>query len=116
MRALVTGATGFVGGALARRLRGLGWQVVGLGRNAEASKKLQAEGIAFLRCDLRDTATVTAACRGHEIVFHCAALSAPWGRDADFHAANVLGTQNVLAGCREHKVGRLVHVSTPSIY
>lgn len=116
MRALVTGATGFVGGALARRLHGLGWQVVGLGRNAEVGKQLTAAGITFLRGDLGDAATVTAACRGREIVFHCGARSSPWGRAADFYTANVVGTRNVLAGCREANVGRLVHVSTPSIY
>jgi nucleoside-diphosphate-sugar epimerase len=116
MRALVTGATGFVGGALARRLHRSGWQVIGLGRNAEAGKRLEAEGIAFFCCDLADAAAITAACREQEIVFHCAALSAPWGHEADFHIANVLGTQNILSGCREHGVGRLVHVSTPSLY
>ncbi|MCX6040804.1 MAG: NAD-dependent epimerase/dehydratase family protein [Caldilinea sp.] len=91
MKALITGATGFVGGALARRLHGLGWQVVGLGRNWEAGKQLAAAGITFLPGELRDAATIAAACRGREIVFHC-------------------------AGCREANVGRLVHVSTPSIY
>ena len=45
MKALITGATGFVGGALARRLHGLGWQVVGLGRNWEAGKQLAAAGM-----------------------------------------------------------------------
>src|SRR4051812_34802692 len=116
MRALITGATGFVGGALARRLHELGWQVVGLGRNKEAGKRLEAEGITFLRCDLADAEAVSAACRGQEIVFHCAALSAPWGRDADFTTANVLATQNVLGACQEYNVGRLIHLSTPSIY
>lgn len=116
MKALITGATGFVGGALARRLHGLGWQVVGLGRNWEAGKQLAAAGITFLPGDLRDAATIAAACRGREIVFHCGARAAPWGHASDFYADNVVGTQNILAGCQEANVGRLVHVSTPSIY
>ncbi|MFM7584567.1 MAG: NAD-dependent epimerase/dehydratase family protein, partial [Caldilinea sp.] len=63
MKALITGATGFVGGALARRMQGLGWQVVGVGRNQEAGKQLAAAGITFLPGDLRDAATIAAACR-----------------------------------------------------
>ena len=116
MKALVTGATGFVGGALARRLHSLGWQVVGLGRNVAVGKQLAAAGITFLPGDLSDAATVATACRGREIVFHCGARAAPGGRATEFYADNVVGTQNVLAGCREASVGRLVHVSTPSIY
>jgi len=48
-------------------------------------------------------------------VHHVGALSAPWGRAADFYAVNVGGTANVVAGCRRHGVSRLVFVSSPSV-
>lgn len=112
-RALVTGATGFLGGRLARRLAAEGWEVTGLGRNEQAGRAL---GVPFLRVDLADREAVAAACRGQEVVFHCAALSSPWGPYEAFHRANVLGTRHVAEACLAHGVGRLVHVSTPSVY
>jgi nucleoside-diphosphate-sugar epimerase len=116
LRALVTGATGFLGGALARRLHGMGWQVTALGRNHEAGAQLTAEGIRFVPVDLTDAAAICDACQGQEIVFHSGALSSPWGRAADFYAANVTGTEHAIRGCMAHGIRRLVHVSTPSIY
>lgn len=115
-RALVTGATGFLGGTLARRLRDMGWDVIGVGRNTAAGESLAGQGIRFLRLDLAGAETLKTACTGREYVFHCAARSSPWGRRADFHRDNVQATANVVAACEKHGVRRLVHVSTPSIY
>src|SRR5262249_46317462 len=68
-----------------------------------------------VRADLRDRVAVAAACAGVDAVCHVGALSAPWGRAADFHAVNVGGTENVIVGCRAHGVGRLVYASSPSV-
>ena len=115
-RALITGATGFLGGALARKLQAHGWRVRALGRRAVAGEVLRAAGMEFVQASLEDEAATTAACEGADVVFHCGALSSPWGRDAAFVAANVTGTRNVIAGCVRHGVARLVNVSTPSVY
>lgn len=116
MRALITGATGFLGGALARRLHGMGWQITALGRNREVGLGLEADGICFVPIDLTDAASIREACRNQQLVFHSGALSAPWGKAADFYASNVVGTENVIAGCIAADVHRLIYVSTPSIY
>jgi nucleoside-diphosphate-sugar epimerase len=116
MKVLVTGATGFLGGALVRRLRARGDDVTVLGRNPALLAKLEREGMRSLRADLADAAAVRAACQGQELVFHCGALSSAWGPAGEFYRANVAGTQNVIAGCEAGAVRRLVHVSTPSIY
>lgn len=116
MRALVTGGTGFLGSALALRLRAQGDSVTILARNSKGGAHLQGRGIGFVWADLADAEAVSAACADQDIVFHCGANVAPWGRYEDFYAPNVLGTQNVIRGCLEHKVARLVHVSTPSLY
>ena len=116
MKALVTGGTGFLGGALARRLHTLSVDVTALGRNPVAGQRLEEEGIPFLRVDLADKRAIEAACAGQDIVFHCAALSSPWGRYRDFYVANVTGTEHIIHGCQRHRVSRLVHVSTPSLY
>ena len=52
MKALVTGATGFLGGALTRRLHGMGWDVTALGRNPIKLNELEDEGIRPLRADI----------------------------------------------------------------
>ena len=116
MKALVTGATGFLGGALAHRLHALGWNVTAQGRDPSALKALEAQGVRAVQVNLEDTQAIVNACRGQEIVFHSGALANDWGRPEAFRNANVLGTQNVIRGCQEQKVKRLVHVSTPSIY
>ena len=113
---LVTGATGFLGQALARRLHSQQADVSALGRNPAVLAQLEREGMRPVRADLADGEAIRAACRGQEMVFHVGALSAPWGKAQDFYDSNVLGTQNVIAGCETHGVQRLVHVSTPSIY
>lgn len=116
MRALVTGATGFLGRKLAERLLAEGWEVTALGRNAVVGAELEAAGMRFVRADLQDAAAVDAACRGVDHVFHSGALSSPWGPYESFFQANVVGTRHVVAGCRAHGVKRLIHVSTPSLY
>ena len=114
-RVLITGATGFLGGAAARELRRAGYEVVTTGRNAKAGEQLRSEGFVFERCDL--TSDKTALLRladGCETIVHCAALSSPWGSLSDFRACNVEATRSVLEVCRETGA-RLVYISSPSV-
>ena len=115
MRALVTGATGFLGGRLARMLAAAGRDVVATGRNPEAGQRLESPGITFRTVDLTSPEQLRALppC---ELVFHCAALSSAWGPMAAFRRANVDATRNLLDYCRRAGTRRLVHISTPSIY
>jgi nucleoside-diphosphate-sugar epimerase len=116
MKVLVTGATGFLGSALARRLKAHGADVTALGRNRTRLAELESAGMNPVCADLADAEAIHAACRSQDIVFHCGALSSAWGPKQAFYRANVLGTRNVIAGCESAGVQRLVHVSTPSIY
>lgn len=116
MKALVTGATGFLGGALTRRLHGMGWDVTALGRNPIKLNELEDEGIRPLRADISKQDEISDLFNGQEIVFHCAALPSPWGNFEKFYQANVIGTRNVVQACLDGNVKRLVYVSTPSIY
>jgi nucleoside-diphosphate-sugar epimerase len=116
---LVTGATGFLGGALARRLaQQEGARVSAVGRSAQAGEALLREtagtGLRFVRADLAEPGAAAAACAGQAVVFHCAAQTGAWGGYADFYRNNVAAAESVIAGCREAGA-RLVHVSTPSV-
>lgn len=114
MRVLVTGATGFLGGALSRRLLSQGHDVIALGRSRDKLAKLAAEGATTVEIDLSSPApTPPVAC---DAAIHCAALSSLWGRDLDFLRANIFGTQNALQLARRGCAKRFVHISTPSVY
>jgi nucleoside-diphosphate-sugar epimerase len=119
---LVTGATGFLGGAVARRLVRRGEPVLATGRRADVGAALAAEGIPFRAARLEATADVAALFARRpgapplRAVVHCAALSSPWGRRAAFEAANVTATRNVAEAALASRVERFVHVSTPALY
>jgi nucleoside-diphosphate-sugar epimerase len=115
MRILVTGSTGFLGQHLARALLERGHHVWMLGRSFERSSSLLEAGAIRVQADLRDRAAIVDACAQVDAVYHLGALSAPWGRGADFHAINVGGTEHVIAGCVRHNVGRLIVASSPSV-
>lgn len=116
MKALVTGATGFLGQKLAYRLANMGYEVTAIGRNKQIGQKLEESGIEFIACSLEEREPIISACQGKDYVFHSGALSSPWGKYKDFYNSNVIGTRNIIEGSKQADVKRLIHVSTPSIY
>jgi 2-alkyl-3-oxoalkanoate reductase len=113
VKALVTGAGGFLGFEIARTLRARGDDVRALQRGAYP--KLDALGVESVRGDLADPKAVRDAVAGCDVVFHVAAKAGIWGKDTEYWQSNVVGTQNVLDACVAEGVGRLVHTSTPSV-
>ena len=112
----ITGATGFLGRRCAEVFSRAGHAVKALGRNPIVLKELAEDGLTVHRCDLADQNGLRYAFAGCDTVVHCAALSSLWGRAEAFHAANVQGTAEVIQACRAADVGRLIHISTPSVY
>lgn len=117
MTSLVTGAAGFVGRALVRRLAADGERVRALvrpgGRSGDALRALGAE---VVEADVTDAAALAAACTGVTRVFHSAALvhgPHPWER---YREVNVGGTQNMARAARAAGVERFVHVSTSDVF
>jgi nucleoside-diphosphate-sugar epimerase len=113
MKILVTGGGGFLGQALCRGLRARGHEVVSFNRGRYDA--LDAPGVVQVQGDLASRDAVAAAAQGCEVVFHNAAKAGAWGSYDSYHSANVVGTDNVLAACRAHGIGRLVYTSTPSV-
>lgn len=110
----ITGATGFLGGALGRRLMAEGQPVVALGRDRAKLAALEALGATIIPQDL--AAGAPTCDREIGAVVHCAALSSAWGPKAAFEAANVGGTRAALEFARKAGARRFVHISTPSVY
>ena len=113
MKILVTGGGGFLGQALCRGLVTRGHDVVSFNRGQYAV--LDALGVRQAQGDLADRDAVIAAARGCAAIFHNAAKAGAWGRYDDYHRANVLGTDHVIAACRTHGISKLVYTSTPSV-
>ena len=113
MKALVTGAGGFLGRYIAEQLVQRGDYVRGFSR--QSYPELAQLGIEFVRGDIRDAAAVAAACRGVDVVFHVAAVPGVWGPWRRYYETNTLGTKHVIDGCRRHNVGKLVFTSSPSV-
>lgn len=112
---LVTGATGFLGGALTRRLSNEGVNVRVMARNPEKAKRIEnLPGVEIAHGDLTNFQQVQDAVIGCEVVFHVAAST---GGSIDFQRQmNTVGTRNVATAAAASGVMRLVHVSTVAIY
>lgn len=116
MKALVTGATGFVGGNVVRALVAEGVPVRALVRETSVAKTLQGLPIEQVPGDVEDPESLNEALQGCTVLFHVAALNAFWDRDPGrFYNVNIGGTRNILAAAAEAGVERVVHTSTWAI-
>lgn len=112
-KALITGGGGFVGKAIVRQLLAQNVQCLVVGRHSYP--ELESLGVTCRQGDICDRGFIRKCCQGVDTVFHVAAMAGIWGRWRDYYATNVLGTENVLAGCRAEGVRHLVYTSTPSV-
>src|SRR5262249_12733411 len=113
MKALVTGATGFVGAAVARALLRERWHVRVLARKASDRRNIRDLPLEVAEGDLADRGSLERAVAGCQALFHVAAdyrLGAPDPRP--LYQTNVEGTRNILAAARQAGVTRVVYTSS----
>lgn len=116
-RYFLTGATGFLGGALASRLRAAGHCVVALVRHPDKAGALSALGVTLVPGDITDPTTMTGPMAGTDGVFHCAGWYQLGVRDKSMaYSVNVEGTRNVLEAMRQAGVSRGVYTSTLAVF
>lgn len=117
MRLLVTGATGKIGNAVARRLQERGDEVVALVRDTARARKLLPTEIELAGGDVTDPASLRAAAEGVDGAFNCMGIFEQWVADAGaFDRVNAEGARNVVGAAREAGARRVVHTSTFDVF
>ncbi len=113
MTVLVTGATGFVGSAVARQLLEAGASVAVLVRSNSDRRNLSDLNVEIREGDLRDKHSLERACLGCDTLFHVAADYRLWTRDhRELYASNVDGTRNIMQAALESAVAKIVYTSS----
>jgi nucleoside-diphosphate-sugar epimerase len=115
-RALVTGATGFIGSHLAERLVREGVQVRALVRSPEKGQRLAGLGVELVQGDVTAPESLQEAVEGCQLVFHAAARVSESGDQAQVWAVNVEGTRNVVKAAIAAGVERFIHLSSCAVY
>lgn len=117
MRILVTGATGFIGGALVRRLLSEGANVRALVRNPDSAAWLRNEDCGIVQGDVTELSACAKAARETDAVFHCAGVLGGWGIKHELlWKVNYEGTKNMLEAAEKAKAKKFVHVSSCGIF
>ena len=119
MRAFVSGATGFIGGHVARKLRERGDEVVALVRSPQKAGELRQLGCELVEGDLSDEDAIRKGVDGCDAVVHVGAIykvGVPKKEHEPMWDANVRGTERVLDAAHDADVGRIVYVSTCNVF
>lgn len=116
MRALVTGANGFIGSTLCRQLVHKGDFTRGLVRETSDLSLLAGTPVELVTGDLEETPSLEEATRDVDIVYHVAGAVTDWGSLSYFRRINVEGTRNVLEASILNEVDRFVYVSSAAVH
>jgi nucleoside-diphosphate-sugar epimerase len=113
---VLTGATGLLGSHIAEQLSQRGERVRALVRPTSDTTFLRSIGAELAVGDLADVASLRRAVAGADVVYHCAAKVGDWGAWRQFRSLVIDATAHVLEACRAEGVGRVLHVSSISVY
>lgn len=119
MKVFLTGATGFIGGHVARRLRGRGDEVWALVRSPERAEELAGLGCELVEGGLDDADAIARGLEGADAAIHGAAIfevGVPQSRHAAMREANVAGTERVLGAALDAGTPKVVYMSTVAAF
>ena len=113
MKILVTGATGFLGHHLTKRLIRDGHKIRILKEKNASSDLIEGLELEIIEGDIRDLKTVKKAVKECNVVFHLAAIISYWSKlNPLLYEVNVTGTENIVEACLKEEAKRLIHVSS----
>ena len=113
---VITGATGLLGSHVAEQLIASGERVRALVRSSSDTAFLRQLGADLAVGDLCDPESLRCCVAGADIVYHCAAKVGEWGPWRQFQTEIIDATRNLLDACRSVGVGRVLHVSSITVY
>lgn len=116
MKAMVTGATGFIGSHLVETLIREGHEVTALVRHTSDTSHLRQCGATIAIGDVTDPSSLVSACDGVHWVFHTAAVVGSYGSWKHFYEVGVQGTQNAIDAAAVARVKRFVQLSSIVVY
>ncbi len=111
MKILVTGATGFIGSRIVKRLLTNHHTVIGSGRSHD---DLSHDNYSFHKANLSSQENCKEIVKDVDIIIHCAGKAGVWGKTETYITANVIGTKNLIEACSSTQ--RFINISSPSIY
>jgi 2-alkyl-3-oxoalkanoate reductase len=113
---VITGATGLLGSHIAEQLAGRGEKVRALVRASSDTTFLKSLGVEQIVSDFNDPDSLRRALDGADVVYHCAARVGEWGPRQQFQEQIIDVAAHMFDACRAAGVGRLLHVSSISVY
>lgn len=116
MRIFITGATGGLGRNALEHARSIGWGATACGRNQSILDRLGPGPSVQADLTKLSVEEASALLQGHDAVWHCAALSSPWGRYEDFVASNIQVSETLFEAAGRCGIPVFVHISTPALY
>ena len=114
--AAVTGAGGFIGGAICRGLAAEGARVTAIDVDPATEQRVANTAATFAQADITDRAALESAFEDAELVVHAAAYVRDWGTMEEFVRVNVGGTVNVLDAAESRGASRVLHISSVVVY
>ncbi len=115
-KVFVTGITGMLGFAIARKLHEKGYKIKALIRKSSSTSHLKKFRIEFVQGSLLDTAFLSRAMKGCDVVIHAAALMSDWGSKKEFYNVNFEGTKSVFNAAIKANVKKFILISTTAVY
>lgn len=113
---VVTGPTGLLGSHIVEQLVAKGERVRALVRPTSDTSFLRQLGVELAIGDLQEVASLRQAVTGADLIYHCAARVSDWGPWRDFETETVHGTRNLVEACQAARAGRILHISSISVY